>query len=542
MPHPTTARPRALPLVDDALAAALHLDEPSGVLFRLTDATGSRMVTKRPLLSHESATAKGVATLAARWGGTHRESRWRWYEVVAVGSDGAAGGLRVVTDWRDGVPLLIEVAGGSEVACRRELELLTRHFGPGPRPALARVVARVLLWAGAALAVWLSAMRILQSTPVAAAVSVAMYASTVLGLVLLAWHVARNALPPRRARDLCNAVAMRRAIGWAWLGPATVLVLRAPVEPYVGWLPGWLATAGAAVLYGVASAGPGPLMAARPRGRALPPGWDPVDPRSPVPAAVAPAAAWRLGEEATAAFWPARVHLPDEASRWNATTTVWDSAAGTVTAHRFDTWDGGPLAVVELRALDRTLVVRSRDPGRALSHARTLADRLFTGDPEAAAAPPAEEAEPTWAPVLLAWWVCLLTLVIGSDLGPSHYQWLWPEDVVVEHHYPVLGALSALTVALTWGWTMWQVSALFAREAEGRSFRRAARLLAWQLTAVWTAAQVLTLTLLPVLARYSEAALRVGQVLAVANLVALAAALTFLLVVRPESAAGLPRG
>lgn len=538
----TTLRPAGagqFPLVDEGMARALHLGAATEVLFRVNDASGSALVTKRPFLRHEATTARAVAAAAVASGGTSTEERWRWYQALTIGDDSAARALRVVPDWRDGVPLLIEVAGPDGAAAERELEVLTRHFGPQQPAGPLRVVARALLWVGAALAVWLSAMRILQSTPVAGGVAVAMYAATALGLVLLAAQVARNALPPRRPANLFHPAALRRAIGWSWLAPATVLVLRAPVEPYVEWLPGWWAAAAAALLYAVAALGPAPVRLPRTRGREAPPGWQALDPAGlglglglPVPDS-----AWAC-EGGTAACWHARVHLPLEGIRWNQTTTSWDSPAGTVTAQRFDTWDGAPVAVVVARSVDRTLLLRQRDSAKALPQARALADQLFPGGDTVAEPVPGAAAR--WAPAILAWWVCLMTIAVGSDLGPSHYEWYWPQDVLVEHHYPVLGALAVLTVALAWGWTAWALFGLLADGLTGRAFRRAARQLAWQVAAVWAAAEILTLTLLGAFAE-QPAALRVTELVAVANLAALAAGLLFLLLVRPENAVGLPR-
>lgn len=507
----------------DAVAGELRLGEPVEVLLHARSGDGWRRVTRRRWTRDAAATLRAVGELA----GDHEHVPWRWSQVLA--RHGARWvGLRVVNDWRDDTALLCEVEGPTPARVRRELGLLAERYGPHRRRPVTRTLSLALIWAAAGGAAWLSAMRELQSTPVAHAVAVAMWWALAGGLAMLGIHLVVRAVPPRRLWLQPDRV--RAAVGWSWIAVATVFVLRPPWEPYVEWFGGWLLAfvlAVAAALASVPRHRSAPSPEPRPSGAGpVPAGALPVQPALP-PTAV------HESPDAVAAYWRTRTRLQPAGSRWNVVEHSWEAPAGTVTAESYDTWDDGPVHVVLARTADRTLLVRSRrDP---LPLARDLTDSWFGAGEPVVHAPDTGRDGTGWAvPVVLAW-LCLLTFVVGSDLGPSTYEWFWPQDLQVDHDYPLLAGACIAGVALAWLWAAIGVGRLV--RSPGRDRRRQARTLAWQLVAAWVCAEVLTLTVAPRLAG-SAGGVTVTAGVAVANLVALAVALAVVRVIRPDSPLG----
>ena len=97
-------------------------------------------------------------------------------------------------------------------------------------------------------------------------------------------------------------------------------------------------------------------------------------------------------------------------------------------------------------------------------------------------------------------------------------------------------------VVLAWVSTFAAVSALFGDRRTPREWRRKARLLAWQLVAVWLGAQVLTFTLMPRLVAIGPLAATGGWVVAVVNVVVVVVAIAVVLFIRPESPLGVAVG
>jgi len=525
---PIAVGDRATPFLDEGRARELGLGETIEVLHDAADSSGRRRVTRRPWVRDAAATVRAVASLE----GEHADVPWRWTQVLSP-DGGAWAGLRVVIDWRDSTALACEVVGPTPVRVRRELALLDELHGPHRRTAPLQVLAHLLLWGAGLAAIWLSAMRELQSTPTSHAVAVAMWLALTAGTGLLAVHLAVRAVPPRRLA--LQPARARAALGWAWLPLATVFVLRPPWEPYVEWRPGW-------VLAAIASGGyallclprrrraerpaPGPLM------EEVPGGPDAVAAlvRPPVPPDTV-----RAHGEAVAAYWRTPIRLRPAEERWNVTEHTWDSPAGTVTALAFQAWDAAPVHVVLARAFDRTLMVRS--VGDALRPARELTDAWFgPGGPIVRAGAPAPRA-PGWAVPAVLGWLCLLTFAVGSDLGPSTYEWLWPVDFQVEHDYPILAAACVAGVVLAYAWAVASLVGLARTPAGPRERRRRGRVLAWQLAAAWLSALVLTMTVAPRFAEGTWVA-TATTVVAVANLGALLVALGVVVGIRPDSPLG----
>ncbi len=444
---PIAVGDRAAPFLDEDRARELGLGETIEVLHDAADSSGRRRVTRRPWVRDAAATVRAVASLE----GEHADVPWRWTQVLSP-EVGAWAGLRVVIDWRDSTALACEVVGPTPVRVRRELALLDELHGPHRRTAPLQVLAHLLLWGAGLAAIWLSAMRELQSTPTSHAVAVAMWLALTAGTGLLAVHLAVRAVPPRRLA--LQPARARAALGWAWLPLATVFVLRPPWEPYVEWRPGW-------VLAAIASGGYALLCLPR-RRRA----------ERPAP---------------------------------------------------------GPLT------FDRTLMVRS--VGDALRPARELTDAWFgPGGPIVRAGAPAPRA-PGWAVPAVLGWLCLLTFAVGSDLGPSTYEWLWPVDFQVEHDYPILAAACVAGVVLAYAWAVASLVGLARTPAGPRERRRRGRVLAWQLAAAWLSALVLTMTVAPRFAEGTWVA-TATTVVAVANLGALLVALGVVVGIRPDSPLG----
>lgn len=537
----------AFPLVDDETARELHLGEPFEVLFRVVADDGTRLVTRRPWSRDVGATMRAFDVLAAERAGDHTQERWRYAQLVLRVAGGFAG-FRIVLDWRDDTALVCEVAAPTAALVRRELDILDEHFGPNRRFPPIRTAGRVLLGLAAVGAMWLSAMRELQSTGTSHQVAVATYLAVILGLVVLLVHVARRGLPPRGwAPARFRPSHLRETIGWAWLGPATVFVLRLPRDPYVEWPPGyWLALA-LSLVYALACL-PRPRRGDRraesPAARPTRPAerWSDA-PRTALTVPVRPEperVAVPPDGGAVAAYWRSRSRVTVDEEQWNAEEHAWESEVGEVRAELYDTWDGGPVRVVVARAYDRALMVRSHDSRSPLVLARQLTESWFgTAEAEERA-----EAAPRsrWTVAAVIAWLCVLTFVVGSDLGPSTYVWLWPVDFAVDHDYPVLAAASAGGVLLGWGWAVTRLARLFSSLAPRREWRRAARLLAWQVVAVFLGAEILTFTLMPRLEDLHPAAVPTVWVLAIVHAAVVAVALGVVVLIRPESPLGTAVG
>lgn len=518
--------------LDDAAAGALWLGDTVEVLFHVDGPDGARLATRRTWVRDATATVRALAQLAD--GGEHESVPWRWAQLLRE-VDGRWVGLRVVLDWRDDSALVCEVEGPSRTRVRRELALLDERYGPHRHRSPLRVAGHGLLWAAAGGAVWLSAMRELQSTTTSHAMGVAMWVALTAGLGALAADVVIRAVPPRRAGTLPPG-QFRAALGWAWVAVVTVFLLRPPWAPYVEWPPGWILAATAALAYGLASL---------PRGRSrapVPPGPRPL---TEVPGGVAaitalvrpaipPETVVTTGD-ALAAYWRTHARLHPAEQRWNVADHAWEVPFGSVTAESYDAWEEGPVRVVLARAFDRALMVRAtRDP---LPLARDLTAAWFgAGAPVARETRRPSGGPAGWAVPLVLAWLCALTFAVGSDLGPSTYEWLWPVDFQVEHDYPLLAAACVLGVVAAYAYAVAGILAL-ARTRGRRERRRAARVLAWQLVAVWLCAEVLTVTVAPRLAAQDWAATATA-VVAVANLVALLVALGVVLGIRPDSPLG----
>ncbi|NCD17274.1 MAG: hypothetical protein EOL91_08155 [Actinobacteria bacterium] len=239
-----------------------------------------------------------------------------------------------------------------------------------------------------------------------------------------------------------------------------------------------------------------------------------------------------------AAYWRTRGGIGLEEPQWNVEEHSWPSDVGEVAVQAYDTWDGAPVRVVEARAHDRTVVVRSHDARTALALARQLTDAWFGA--RAAAHGPEPARRSTWTVAVVVGWLAALTFAVGSDLGPSTYVWHWPTDFEVDHDYPVLAAATGLGVLVAWGWAVRELAVLLTSDLPRRDWRRSARHLAWQVAVTWVGVQVLTVTLLPRLEDLHPTALTSGWVLAVVNGVVLVLALAVVLVIRPESPLGTP--
>lgn len=543
------ASPPAFPLVDDVAARALHLGVRSEVLFHVTADDGARLVSRRPWLRDAGATMRAFDEHAGELAGDQTQVRWRFTQVVLPVAGGFLG-ARLVIDWRSDTALICEAAGPTAAQVRRELDVLDEHYGPHRRYPPIRTAGRVVLWLSALGAAWLGSMREQQSTPTAHAVAVGTYLAVLLGMALLTAHVTRRALPPRvLAARRFRPAHVRATIGWAWTAVATVFLLRPPRDPYIEWPPGyWLALA-AAVLYGLACL-PRPQRRAPREGKPTP-GPDPRWLDAPREAFTAPL---RPGLEpervvvpvdggAVAAYWRTRSRVSVEENKWNVEDRTWPSDVGEVSAQLYDTWDGAPVRVVVARAYDRTVMVRSHDSHAPVDRARELTEAWFgavrgvVGEEDASRA-----FEPRWTVALVIAWLCALTFVLGSDLGPSTYVWQWPVHFEVDHDYPLLAGSCVAGVVLAWVSTFAAVSALFGDRRTPREWRRKARLLAWQLVAVWLGAQVLTFTLMPRLVAIGPLAATGGWVVAVVNVVVVVVAIAVVLFIRPESPLGVAVG
>ncbi|MGM0384936.1 MAG: hypothetical protein ACQERF_02985 [Actinomycetota bacterium] len=540
----------AFPLVDDSVARELHLGERSELLFHVVADDGTRLVTRRPWLRDSGATMRAFDAHAAEVAGEHTQERWRYAQLVLPVAGGFAG-LRIVLDWRSDTALVCEVAGPTAALVRRELDILDENFGPHRRFPPIRTAGRVVLGLAAVGAMWLSAMREQQSTPTAHEVAVATYLAILLGLALLVVHVARRGLPPRGlAPARFRPAHLRATIGWAWLGPATVFVLRMPLDPYVEWPLGyWLALA-ASLSYALACVPrprPGQRLHERKGARSPRSGqsqWSEA-PRSALTPALRPEpdrVVVPADGGAVAAYWRSRSRVVVDEQQWNAEEHTWPSDVGEISAELYDTWDGGPVRVVVARAYDRTLMVRSHDSRSPLTAARQLTDAWFgaagtVAQTEAGTAPAPHSR---WTVAVVVAWLCGLTFVVGSDLGPSTYVWQWPVRFEVDHDYPVLAAAAATAVLLAWGWAITSTVRLFASGASRREWRRAARRLAWQLVVVFIGAEILTFTLLPRLEALHAAT--AAWMLAVVHATLVVVALGVVVLIRPESPLGTTVG
>lgn len=524
-----------LPLVDDDAARALHLGDRSEVLFHAEADDGARLVTRRPWLRDAGTTMRAFEARAADLAGEHTHERWRFAQLV-VGSGGAFTGLRIVIDWRDDTALVSEVVAPTAARARRELDILDEHFGPHRRFPPLRTAGRALLAVAAGAAVWLSAMRELQATPASHGVAIAMYLAVLTGIGLLLLHAILRGLPRGGVVRRLQPAHLRATLGWAWLAAATVFLLRPPREPYMEWPPGYWAALGVTLAFGLASLAPRTRArrepsSPAPRWQELPSGAFPVVVRREPERVVAEG-------EAVAAYWRTRGGIGLEEPQWNLEEHAWPSDVGEVAVQAYDTWDGAPVRVVEARAHDRTVVVRSHDARTALALARQLTDAWFGA--RAAAHGPEPARRSTWTVAVVVGWLAALTFAVGSDLGPSTYVWHWPTDFEVDHDYPVLAAATGLGVLVAWGWAVRELAVLLTSDLPRRDWRRSARHLAWQVAVTWVGVQVLTVTLLPRLEDLHPTALTSGWVLAVVNGVVLVLALAVVLVIRPESPLGTP--